>query len=402
MISADAFKRASDDVYADVVDLRRTLHRHPELGLEEHETAALVAETLRDLGLDVTTGVHQTGVVGTLDGGKPGPGILLRADMDALPIEEATGLDFASERDGVMHACGHDAHTASLLGTAMILSEMRDALHGHVRFCFQPTEEKIPGGAKFMIEEGVLTSTDTHPAVDAAFGQHVSPALPAGTIGVRSGMFMASADELHVTIHGEGGHAAAPHELRADATYVASQVVVALQSIVSRHAPPDTPSVCTIGKLIADGATNVIPESARLEGTFRTMNEEWRAEAHDLIRRVIHNTAEAHGATADVEVRVGYPALYNHNGPTSRLRDAATEYVGPDRTIDVDLWFAGEDFAYFLQNTPGTFYLLGTRNESEGITHGLHTPQFTIDEEALRTGPGFMAYAAWRYGATAA
>ena len=393
----ESIQSASADVYPAVVDLRREIHRNPELGLEEHATAALVAETLRDLDLDaVATGVYETGVVGTLVGEKPGPTVLLRADMDALPIREETGLDFASTNEGAMHACGHDAHTASLLGTAMILSEMREEVAGAVRFCFQPTEEKIPGGAKFMIEEGVLEADDVSPAVDVVLGQHVRPDLPAGTLGVRSGPFMASADEIHVTIRGEGGHAAAPHEVSADPTVVAAHVVTALQTVVSRNSPPGTPSILTIGRLVADGATNVIPEAARMEGTFRTMDEDWRVEAHDRIRRVIARTAEAFGAEADVEVRVGYPAVHNDPEAGALVREAAVEYVGAERTVDLDRWYAGEDFAYFGQARPAVFYALGVGNASAGITHGLHTPRFTIDEDALRTSPGFMAYAAQR------
>jgi hippurate hydrolase len=399
----DAIKDAADDVFDDVVSLRRRFHRHPELALEEYDTAGVAMQTMRGLDFDrVEPDVHETGVLGTLRGGRPGPTLLLRADMDALPIQEETGLDFASETEGVMHACGHDAHTASLLGTAMILARMRDRLHGTVRFCFQPSEERIPGGAKFMIEEGVLDAGPEGRGVDAAYGQHVAPDLPTGTIGVRAGMYMASADEVHVTIHGEGGHAAEPHLLGADATYAASQVVGALQSVVSRRSPPSVPSVLTIGRLAADGATNVIPKQAVLEGTFRTMDEEWRFEAHDHIRRVITRTAEAHGASADVEVRTGYPALYNHEAPTALVHEAAVEYVGPDRTVEVDPWFAGEDFAYFLQERPGAFYRLGTGSEAADSTHGLHTSRFTVDENALRTGPGFMAYLAWRFGAARA
>jgi len=393
----DTIRALADDYHADVVDLRRTIHRNPELALEEHDTAALIADTLRTLDLDVHTGIYETGVLGVLRGAKPGPTILLRADIDALPIQETTGLDFASETEGTMHACGHDVHTASLLGTAMILAALRDAVHGTVRFCFQPSEERIPGGAKFMIEEGVLAANGTS-AVEAAFGQHVRPDLPAGTIGVRSGMFMASADEVHITVQGEGGHAGAPHELATDATYVASQIVSALQTVASRHAPPEVPTVFTIGRLIADGATNVIPERARLEGTFRTMDEDWRFQAHDHIRRIATHTAQAHGATAEVDVRTGYPALRNDEACTSFVREAARAYVGEERTVDLGPWFAGEDFAYFLQERPGTYYTIGVRNEAKGITHGLHTPQFTVDEEALRTGPGMMAYLAWRYG----
>jgi hippurate hydrolase len=393
----DRIQTLADHHHADAVDLRRPIHQHPELALAEHDPAALVADTLRDLDLDVRTGVYETGVLGTLHGAKPGPAILLRADIDALPIHEETGLPFASQNEGRMHACGHDMHTASLLGTAMILAQLRDEIHGSVRFCFQPSEERIPGGAKFMIEEGVLDANGS-PAVDAVFGQHVRPDLPAGTIGVRSGMFMASADEVHITVEGEGGHAGAPHELATDATYVASQIVSALQAVASRHAPPEVPTVLTMGKLVADGATNVIPERARIEGTFRTMDEDWRFRAHDLIRRIATHTAQAHGATAEVDVRTGYPALYNHEASTSFVRGAAVDYVGDAHTVELGPWFAGEDFSYFLQECPGTYYTIGVRNEDAGITHGLHTPQFTIDEDVLRTGPGMMAYVAWRFG----
>lgn len=388
----DTIKSAADDVYPEVVALRRELHRHPELSGEEHETARRVAEWLDDLGLDVRTGIYGTGVVATLYGAGPGPTLLLRADMDALPIQEDTGLDFASETDGVMHACGHDLHTSSLLGTAQILADHRDEIRGQVRFCFQPHEERIPGGAKFMIEEGVLAGMDDGPAPAVAFGQHVKPDLPPGTLGVRPGGFMASTDEVYVTVEGDGGHAANPHE-GVDPVYVASEIVGALQSLISRRCPPDVPSVLTIGRLVADGATNVIPDRARLEGTFRAMDETWRFRAHALFRQLVQRTAEAHGATAEVEVREGYPALHNDETATALVQQAAREYVGPDRTVDADRWFAGEDFAYFLQDCPGTFYQLGVGSE-----HGLHTSRFDPDEEALRTGAGFMAYLAWRYG----
>lgn len=243
----------------------------------------------------------------------------------------------------------------------------------------------MPGGAKFMIEAGVLDG------VDYGFGQHVKPSLPVGAIGVRPGAFMASSDEVYVTVEGGGGHAANPHEVSADATYVASRIVGALQSLVSRRSPPGVPSVLTIGKLIADGATNVIPERARMEGTFRAMDRDWRFEAHDHFRRIVTKTAEAHGATADVEVRVGYPALSNDAASARLVKEVATDYVGAEKTIAADRWYAGEDFAYFLRERPGAFYQLGV-----GSAHGLHTPRFTPDEEALRTGTGFMAAVAWR------
>ena len=396
----DKIKAQADSVFSDVVRLRRQIHQHPELAFEEHETAALVKNTLEPLGLDLHTGIAQTGLIATLKGNKAGPTVMLRADMDALPIHEETGLDFASNQDGAMHACGHDAHTASLLGTAMILSELKSELQGTVRFLFQPSEERLPGGARVMIEEGALQGNGA-PAPDAIFGQHVQPDLPAGKIGVRSGMYMASSDELFVTVKGEGGHAASPHQLQTDATLVAAHIMTALQTIISRNCPPDVPSVLTIGRLTADGATNVIPESAYMEGTFRSMDEDWRFRAHDLIKRVVRHTAQALGAEADVDLRVGYPALYNHSTPTEQVHQAALDYVGEENTIDLDPWFASEDFAYYLREMPGSFYRIGTGNEEEGITHGLHTPRFNIDEEALRTAPGFMAYLAWQYGASA-
>lgn len=392
----DRVRHLNDDLFDDVVYLRRTIHRRPELAFEERETAALVAETLAPLGMDVVTGIAKTGVVATLKGGHPGPTVALRADMDALPIQEENDLDFASENEGKMHACGHDAHTSSLLGTAMILARLREDLHGSVRFIFQPSEERLPGGAKPMIEEGVLGAMNGS-VPEVILGQHVQPDLEAGKIGVRGGMYMASTDEIYITVRGTGGHAAAPHQLETDPTLAAAHILVALQSVISRHCPPDVPSVLTIGRLIADGATNVIPERARMEGTFRAMDEDWRFQAHEHIRRVANHTAQALGAEADVEIVVGYPALYNHPGPTSFVRAAAVEYVGDSNVVDLDRWYASEDFAWYLKERPGTFYRIGTRNESKGIVHGLHTSRFTIDEEALRTAPGFMAYVVCRY-----
>lgn len=387
-------KKAADDAFADIVRLRRRIHQYPELAFEEHATAALVHDTLAALPVQITTGIAGTGIVATLAGGQPGPTQMLRADMDALPITEATGLPFASENKGVMHACGHDVHTASLLGTALILSQMKGEVPGTVRFLFQPSEERIPGGAKAMIAEGALAGDEHAPATDVALGQHVTPELEVGTIGVRGGMYMASADELHLTIRGQGGHAAAPHELRTDTILAASHVVVALQSIVSRHCPPDVPSVLSIGRFVGNGATNVLPEAVHLEGTFRAMDEDWRFRAHELIERVAHRTAEAFGATAELDVRVGYPALHNNEEQAARVQEVAKAYLGPDHVVDLDPWFASEDFAYYLQEVPGCFYRLGTGNAAKGITSGVHTPTFDVDEDALRIGAGFMAYLA--------
>ncbi|QXD15502.1 amidohydrolase [Rhodocaloribacter litoris] len=398
----DRIRALADEVFPEVVRLRRAIHRNPELAFEEHETARLVAETLAPLPLEVQTGVARTGVVATLRGGRPGPTLALRADIDALPIHEENTFDFASQNPGKMHACGHDAHTASLLGTAMILARLKDDFPGTVRFLFQPSEEKLPGGAPAMIEAGVLAAGPGYPAPEAVYGQHVRPELRAGQIGVRAGWFMASADELYLTVRAAGGHAAEPHRLPGDAVLVAAHLVVALQSVISRHRPPGVPSVLSLGRLVADGATNVLPATARLEGTFRAMDEAWRLRAHDLIRRVAVHTAAAHGAEVDVDLVVGYPALYNDPAAAARVRDAAIDYAGAENVVDVEPWYAAEDFAYYLHQVPGCFYLLGVGNPEAGITHALHTSRFTIDEEALRLGPGFMAYLAWRHATEAA
>jgi amidohydrolase len=397
---AHRLRQLNDQHFDWIVDLRRRLHRRPELAFEEHETAALVVATLRELGIEPRTGLARTGVVADIGGHQPGPTVALRADMDALPITEATGLDFASERPGVMHACGHDAHTASLLGAARLLTEVRDELPGTVRLLFQPSEEKLPGGAPAMIEDGALVATNGVSAPARIVGQHVYPDLPTGTIGVRSGSFMASADEIYLTVRGQGGHAAAPHRLSADAVLVQAHILTALQSVISRNAPPDVPTILSFGKVTAAGATNVIPEEVHLEGTFRSMDEDWRFRAHDLIRRVAEQTAAAYGARCDVRIEVGYPALVNDEATAAAVREAAVAFVGEDRVVDLPPWYASEDFAYYTRELPGAFYVLGVRSEAAGSVHGLHTPLFTVDEEALRVGPGFMAYIACRLNAS--
>jgi hippurate hydrolase len=394
-------KTLADTHFADAVRIRRQLHAHPELAFEEYQTAQLVKETLEPLGIPLQTGIAKTGLVAVIEGKHAGPTFCLRADMDALPIVEENAFDFASQNKGKMHACGHDGHTASLLTTAKILHALRDDLHGTARLIFQPSEERIPGGAKIMIEEGVLDA-DAHGKPQHIFGQHVAPELPVGTIGVRGGMYMASTEEIYLTIHGQGGHGAAPHKLAADPVLVAAHVIIALQSVISRNCPPDVPSVLTFGKVVAEGATNVIPNVVRIEGTFRAMNEEWRFRAHDLIRRVAENTALAFGATCEANVLVGYPYLYNDPQMSTFVREQAVSYVGEANTIDIDLWFAAEDFAWYLQQIPGVFYRLGTGSDSADSWHGLHTPRFTLDEESLRIGSGFMAHLALMYGLNAA
>ena len=392
----ERIQKLNEELFEQIVAIRRALHRDPELAYAERNTAKRVADVLEPLGFEVRTGVAQTGVVATLRGGRPGPALALRADMDALPIQEETAFDFASENDGVMHACGHDAHTASLLGTASILHRLREELPGSVRFLFQPSEEKLPGGALPMIREGALGER-FGPAPEAIFGQHVHPGLDAGKIGVRSGRYMASSDEVYITIQGEGGHAAAPHLLDSDPVLAAAHALVALQSVASRHCPPDVPGVLTIGRFMADGATNVIPGQVALEGSFRSLDETWRLQGHEHIRRIAEKTAEAHGARVQVRIEKGYPVLCNDPASARFVREAAIRYAGEENVVDLDLWYASEDFAWFLRETPGAFYRFGTRNEAKNIVHGLHTPRFAIDEEALRVAPGFMAYLTMEY-----
>lgn len=377
--------------HSEVVRLRRHLHAHPELSFEEKETAELVARELEYLGMEVQRDVAGHGVVGLLHGtanSPDGPVLALRADMDALPIHENSSQPYCSTRPGVMHACGHDAHTASLLGTARILSGLRDQFPGSIKFIFQPAEEKFPGGAKLMIQDGVLQ----RPRVESILGQHVQPYIDTGKIGIRPGMYMASADEIYLTVKGKGGHAAHPGSL-VDPVLAAAQIIVALQQLVSRS-DPRVPGVLSIGKVIAQGATNVIPNEVYLEGTFRTMNEPWREEAHLRIERIIRHTAEACGCVAELDLKKGYPVLVNDEALTARTRSMIAGYVGEENVVDLDIWMAAEDFAYYTHEIPGCFYRLGTRNEGRGIVHGLHTPQFDIDEEALRLATGLMAWLA--------
>ena len=392
------FRDVAEAIFPRLVELRRAFHRHPELAFEEFETARVVSGFLAECSIEHDTGVAGTGVVAQIDGAHPGPVVMLRADMDALPILERNTFDFASEIQGRMHACGHDAHTSSLLGVAHILQTMRSELHGSVRLVFQPAEEKVPGGAIRLIEAGVLGPMSGRPAVDAVFGQHVRPDLPVGTIGVRPGPFMASSDLVTIRVRGEGGHAAEPHRLSADAVYVGAQILTALQSVISRNRPPDAPSVLSFGRFVAGDASNVLPEEIELGGTFRAMDDGWRFRGHELIRRVAIHTAEALGATADVAIDVGYPTLVNHERETAFVRDAAARFLGADRVVDLDRWYVAEDFARYLEHKPGCFYMLGTGSAQADSTHGLHTPRFTVDEEALRLSPAFMAYLAWSRG----
>jgi len=380
-------KTLAAEAAADTVALRQHLHAHPELSFEEFQTAAFVREQLEKLGLQPQT-VATTGLVVLIEGQNPHKRtVALRADMDALPIQEKNDVAYRSQNPGVMHACGHDVHTSSLLGTARILSELRTEFEGTVKLIFQPGEELLPGGASLMIQEGVLEN----PAPASILGQHVFPLLPAGKVGLRAGRYMASTDELYLTVRGKGGHGAMP-EQNLDPVLVAAHIIVAAQQIVSRRANPKLPSVLSFGKVIANGATNVIPNEVYIEGTFRTLNEAWREEAHGHLRKLVEGLAESMGAVCELEIRRGYPYLENEPALTARTRAAAEEYLGADNVVELDQWMAAEDFAYYSQVTNACFYRLGTRAADGRFAASVHTPTFDIDSKALEVGPGLMAW----------
>lgn len=374
----------------EVVEHRRHLHKNPELSFEEFNTSAFVASKLRDFGLEPLEGIAGTGLTVMIRGKKPESKVIaLRADMDALPIHEKNDVPYKSQVEGVMHACGHDVHTASLLGTARILQNIKDDFEGSIKLIFQPGEEKIPGGASLMIKEGVLEN----PSPSHIFGQHVLPQLPKGKVGFREGMYMASADELYITVKGKGGHGAMP-ELNIDPILIASHILIALQQIVSRRASPKMPTVLSFGKIIGEGATNIIPNEVKIEGTFRTMNEKWRSEAHQLMTKMATSIAEGMGGECEFNILKGYPFLVNEPKLTLRAKDHAIEFLGKENVVDLDLWLAAEDFSYYSQQTNACFYRLGVRNEEKGIISSVHTPTFDIDEGALEIGSGLMAWLA--------
>ena len=385
-------KQLAKDYAAEVVANRRYLHINPELSFQEYNTAKFVAQKLKDIGLTPQEGIANTGVVAIIEGRNPSSKVIgLRADMDALPIFEKNDVPYKSQNEGVMHACGHDAHTSSLLGTAKILHQLREDFEGTIKLIFQPAEEKAPGGASIMIKEGVLEN----PSLTSMLGQHVAPNIPVGKIGFREGMYMASTDEVYMTIKGKGGHGAMPDQL-IDPVLIASHLIVSLQQIISRNRKPANPSVLSFGRFIADGVTNVIPNDVTIQGTFRCMDEEWREDGLRRMKKMAEGITEAMGGVCEFEIVKGYPFLKNHPELTRRIKAEATKFMGQENVIDLDLWMAGEDFAFYSQVVDSCFYRLGTRNEARGIISGVHTPTFDIDEAALEIGPGLMSWLAIR------
>lgn len=390
MISADQIKALASEFADDVVQIRRHIHANPELSFQEYETAKYVAEQLRLLGIEPKEGVAETGLTALIKGNNPeSRTIALRGDMDALPILEANDIDYKSTNEGVMHACGHDVHTACLLGAARILNNLKDQFDGTIKLVFQPGEEKNPGGASLMIKDGALKN----PTPDGMLGQHVMPFIPVGKVGFREGMYMASADEVYLTVKGKGGHAALPDKV-IDPIIIASHILVALQQVVSRNADPKTPTVLSFGTINGGQAQNIIPDEVKISGTFRALNEEWRFEAHKRITQIAKGIAEGMGGECDVNIDVGYPFLTNDESTTRVARSAASEYLGAENIVDLDLWMGAEDFAFYSHEVPSCFYRLGTGNEEKGTTNGVHTPNFNIDEDAIEIGIGLMAWIA--------
>lgn len=386
----EKIKQLSDEYSGQVIESRRHLHANPELSYQEYNTAKFVAGQLRSFGVNVVEGIATTGLLAEIRGKNPEKkSIALRADMDALPISEANDVPYRSQVPGVMHACGHDVHTASLLGTARILNSVKDQFEGTVRLLFQPGEEKNPGGASYMIRDGALNN----PQPSGIIGQHVFPLLPVGKVGFREGMYMASCDEIYLRVIGKGGHAAAP-DLAIDPILMASHIIIALQQVISRNASPKQPTVLSFGNIIGKGATNIIPSEVNIAGTFRAMNEEWRASALQKIRKMAESIAEGMGGRCEVEISKGYPYLENNPDLTRRIRSAAEAYVGRENVVDIDITLGAEDFSYYSQVIPASFYRLGTSNPAKGITSYVHTPTFNVDEESLKIGPGLMAWMA--------
>ncbi|MDY0085648.1 MAG: M20 family metallopeptidase [Bacteroidales bacterium] len=386
----EKIQKLSLDFYQETVANRRHIHQNPELSFQEKNTARFISQKLSEYGIAHQTDVGGNGIVGLI--GKASASdkcIALRADMDALPIQETNTHDFVSKIPGVMHACGHDAHTSMLLTAARILKQIEMHLEGQIKLIFQPAEEKLPGGALGMIKAGVLKN----PEVKRIVGQHVFPGLEAGLVGFRTGAYMASADEITIRIKGTGGHAAMPDQIN-DTVLTAAHLIVNLQQVISRFAPPVVPSVLSFGKVIAQGAFNIIPDEVLIQGTFRTFDEAWRKKAKNHIRTITENTVDAAGMKAEILIEDGYPFLMNEVQTSLIAKQAAIAYLGVEKVIDLDQRMTAEDFAWYSQQIPATFYRIGTANKAKGINSNLHTSTFDIDEESLLAGPGLMAWIA--------
>ncbi|MEA3504494.1 MAG: M20 family metallopeptidase [Bacteroidota bacterium] len=381
-------KKLAKDFHQEVIGIRREIHKNPELAFQEFQTANLISQKLTEYGISHKTEVAKTGVVGIIKGINPESYVIaLRADMDALPITEKNSYEYKSQNQGVMHACGHDAHTAALLGTAKILNTLKDKFEGTIKLIFQPSEEEFPGGAKVMIEEGVLKN----PKVDIIIGQHVYPLLKTGEIGMKSGKYMASTDEIYLTVKGKGGHGALP-EQNIDPVLIASHIVVAMQQVVSRISSPSMPTVVSFGRIIGEGRTNVIPDQVKLDGILRTFDEKWRKEAQQKIAQIAKGIAQSMGGDCEVFIDPGYPVLVNNEIITEQTRSFANDFIGTKAVHNLDYRMTAEDFAYYSHQIPACFYRLGVRNEEKNITSGLHSATFDLDESSMETAIGLMSW----------
>jgi amidohydrolase len=388
--TADQIKEQAEAIFNTVREIRRHIHANPELSFNETETSKYICEQLEKLGLEYKSGYVKTGIVALIKGKNPGKKVLmLRADIDALPITEQNKTEYVSKNKGIMHACGHDVHSSCAIGAAYILNKFKSDFEGTVKIIFQPGEEVLPGGASLMIKEGVLKD----PEVNVAIAQHVHPSMEVGKVGFRSGMYMASTDEIYLTITGKGGHAAMPADYN-NPLLVAAEVLLELKKKFPNDGKNEIPTVLAFGKIEGAGATNVIPQEVKMAGTFRTMDEKWRSEAHDTITKTVMEVCVKNNAKADINILRGYPFLVNDKAITESSRKAAMHYLGKDNVEELPLRMTAEDFAYFTQELPCCFYRLGTGNKAKGIVSGVHTPTFDIDEEALKIGSGLMAWLA--------
>lgn len=385
--------RHADELHQEIKDIRRYLHAHPELSFKEKETSVFIRQLLDQWGIEYKYPFVKTGLLAIVSGkNDKGKVVALRTDMDALPITEANQVDYASENLGVMHACGHDVHMSTLLGAVKIISSLRDQFSGKVLFIFQPGEEKAPGGAKLMMEEGIFNNIKP----DIILGQHVMPDFNSGDVGFKSGNYMASSNEIFITVKGKGGHAALPENIR-DPIIMASKILITLQEEIKRKSPRGVPSVLSFGRVIADGAVNVIPGEVTLEGTFRTMNEKWRSDAHQLIKQIVKEITGSMGGSAHIEILPGYPVLYNDPEVTTHARAYASELLGEEHVIDMDIRMTSEDFAFFSQSYPSMMYRLGVKDPSAEKIFPLHTNTFRVEESALKTGSAMMSWLALKF-----
>jgi len=381
-------RQLADQYLDEWTDIRHHLHQHPELSFEEYQTQQFIAKKLRDYGIEDQLPVARTGILARISGVSPGnKTIVLRSDMDALPIEEENNIPYRSQNKGIMHACGHDVHMTCLLGTARILTTLADKWEGTVILLFQPGEEKVPGGAKKIMESGILSRFRP----DFVLGQHVDPSLPAGVVGYRPGKYMASSDEIYLTIKGTGGHAALPGKVT-NTPYIAAKILTRLQEIISSEAPDDIPSLLRFGKVLANGATNVLPDRVEIEGTFRTFDESLRREVHQKLTEVAVSLAKEHGAYCEVNIKKGYPVLENNPEATRQAIRFSAEYLGKEHVRNIERRMTSEDFAFYSHHFPSVFFRLGVKDPAQQVTRNLHTSRFGIYEPVLATGTGHLAW----------